>query len=131
MDTTPHPLAVVTGGSSGIGLELARQCAEHGFDLVIAADERRVHWAADELRRVGAGVTAVEADLATSAGGEGPHAAILRPGPAGGALLLTAGTGTGGAFVDVELADDLRVVDLNVRATVHLAKLMVPAMVQR
>jgi uncharacterized protein len=131
MDTTPHPLAVVTGGSSGIGLELARQCAEHGFDLVIAADERRVHWAADELRRVGAGVTAVEADLATSAGVEALHAAILGVGRAVDALLLNAGTGTGGAFVDVELADDLRVVDLNVRANVHLAKLMVPAMVQR
>jgi short-subunit dehydrogenase len=131
MDTRPHPLAVVTGASSGIGLELARRCAEHGFDLVIAADERRVHRAADELRRAGADVTAVEADLATSAGVEALHAAITAAGRPVDALLLNAGTGTGGAFVDVDLEDDLRVVDLNVRANVHLAKLVVPAMVQR
>ena len=131
MDTTPHPLAVVTGGSSGIGLELARQCADHGFDLVIAADERRVQWAADELRRGGAGVIAVAVDLAAPEGVEALHAAIRGAGRPVDALLLNAGTGTGGAFVDVDLADDLRVVDLNVRANVHLAKLVVPAMVER
>ena len=32
-------LAVVTGASTGIGLELARECAKNGFDLLIAADE--------------------------------------------------------------------------------------------
>ncbi len=31
--------AVVTGASTGIGLELARECAKHDFDLLIAADE--------------------------------------------------------------------------------------------
>jgi uncharacterized protein len=126
-----HPLAVVTGASSGIGLELARQCAEHGFDLVIAADERRVERAARELRSIGAGVTPVVADLSTAAGVEELHAQIQATGRPVDALLLNAGTGTGGAFVDVDLADDLRVVDLNVRANVHLAGLVVPAMVQR
>jgi short-subunit dehydrogenase len=119
-------LAVVTGASSGIGLELARQCAQHGFDLVVAADEARISEVADEL-----GAVAVRADLATAAGVEELAAAVRATGRPVDALLLNAGAGTGGAFADVPLADDLRVVDLNCRANVHLAKLLVPAMVER
>ena len=37
-DTSGRPLAVVTGASSGIGRELALECARHGYDLLIAAD---------------------------------------------------------------------------------------------
>ncbi|HEY1229568.1 MAG TPA: SDR family NAD(P)-dependent oxidoreductase, partial [Ramlibacter sp.] len=33
-----RPLAVVTGASSGIGYHLARMAAQHGYDLVVAAD---------------------------------------------------------------------------------------------
>jgi short-subunit dehydrogenase len=131
MTASAAPLAVVTGASSGIGLELAHQCAEHGFDLVIAADERRIARAAADLRRGGVAVTAVQTDLATPAGVEALHAAIVAEGRPVDALLLNAGTGTGGAFVDIDLGDDLRVVDLNVRSAVHLAKLVVPSMVRR
>ena len=47
MGSTIRPLAVVTGGSSGIGLELARQCLEHGFDVIIAADRSMQESVAD------------------------------------------------------------------------------------
>jgi len=63
-----RPLACVTGASTGIGLELARICGAHGFDLVIAADEPAIEQAADQLRLLGVSVTAIEADLATSEG---------------------------------------------------------------
>jgi short-subunit dehydrogenase len=130
--SAPRPLAVVTGASSGIGLALARQCAEHGFDLVIAADERRVRSAERELRAAGAqAVVAVEVDLATAEGVEALDRVVRDTGRPVDALLLNAGVGTGGAFVDVPLADDLRVVALNVRSVVHLAKLVVPRMVER
>jgi short-subunit dehydrogenase len=121
----------VTGASSGIGLELARRCARHGFDLVIAADEPRIEDAAAELRRDHVEVMAVQADLSTAAGVEELHTAIAERHRPVDALVLNAGTGTGGAFVDVALEDDLRVVDLDVRSTVHLAKLVVPGMVKR
>ena len=39
MDSTSRPLAIVTGASSGIGYNLAKCCAENGFDLVVAADQ--------------------------------------------------------------------------------------------
>jgi short-subunit dehydrogenase len=126
------PLAVVTGGSSGIGRALARQCAEHGFDLVIAADERQARGAARELRAAGADqVIAVEVDLATPQGVQQLDQAVRDIGRPVDALLLNAGVGTGGAFTDVGLEDDLRVIDLNVRSVVHLAKLIVPRMVER
>jgi NAD(P)-dependent dehydrogenase (short-subunit alcohol dehydrogenase family) len=38
-DRSARPFAVVTGASTGIGLELAKQCAAHGFDLLVVADE--------------------------------------------------------------------------------------------
>jgi short-subunit dehydrogenase len=63
-----HPLAVVTGASTGIGFELAKQCAHNGFDLLIAADEPPVHEAAEILKRHDIVVEAVEADLATTQG---------------------------------------------------------------
>lgn len=69
MGTTARPLAVITGASTGIGLELARICAERGYNLVVAADEASIDSAAAELRQVGAMVDAVQVDLArTSAG---------------------------------------------------------------
>ncbi len=125
------PLAVVTGATSGIGRALARECAEHGFDLVIAAD-RDLPGAARELEAAGAAeVVAVETDLATPEGVRRLAAAVRATGRPVDALLLNAGIGTGGAFTDVPLADDLRVIDLNVRSTVHLAKLVVPRMAER
>lgn len=62
-----RPLAVVTGGSSGIGLELARQFISNGFDVAIAGT-RRAHDAQRELQRDGASVYAVAVDLATREG---------------------------------------------------------------
>lgn len=45
-----RPLAIVTGASTGIGLELAKRCAEEGYDLLIAADEPAIEQAATSLR---------------------------------------------------------------------------------
>jgi NAD(P)-dependent dehydrogenase (short-subunit alcohol dehydrogenase family) len=50
-----RPLAIVTGASSGIGFHLAKQCAENGFDLLIAADDPAIHKAAQDLRDIDVG----------------------------------------------------------------------------
>src|SRR5205085_10694882 len=63
-----RPLALVTGASTGIGCELAKCCAQNGFDLVVAADEPKIVQAASDFRALGATVEAVEADLATVEG---------------------------------------------------------------
>ena len=58
--------AIVTGASTGIGLELAKCCAREGFDVLIAADEPQIESAATEIRTLGAIVETVQADLSTT-----------------------------------------------------------------
>ena len=125
------PLAVVTGASRGIGLELAKQFAEHGFDLLINAEDDAVHDAAAQLRGNGAQVQSCQADLTLYEGVERLYGDILATGRPVAAAALNAGIGRGGAFVDTELADELRLIALNVTSTVHLAKRLLRDMVQR
>ena len=126
-----RPLALVTGASSGIGFELARQFAVNGFDLVInAEDDQRLVAAAELLRAEGAQVRAVQADLRAEDSVRGLYAQACTERPVD-AAALNAGVGQGGRFVHIDLADDLEIVDLNVRSTVHLAKLLLRDMVAR
>jgi short-subunit dehydrogenase len=127
-----RPLALVTGASSGIGRELAKQFVDNGFDLVIAAEDAEIEQAAAELRAGGADVQAVQVDLSQAAGVQRLYGRVSESGRPLQAVALNAGVGAGGAFVgETKLEDELRIVDLNVRSTVHLAKLVLPAMVER
>jgi hypothetical protein len=84
-------------GSSGIGLELARQFAAHGFDLVITGSGNRVDDAAASLRQAGATVVPVRSDLATYDGVEAVWEAVQDTGRPLAAAALNAGIGIGGA----------------------------------
>jgi len=120
MNTTAsnRPFAIVTGASSGIGLELARCCATEGFDLLIAADEPEIEGAAVQLRALGAEVLPVQADLSTTEGVDRLLAAAgQRPVYA---LLANAGRGLGHAFLDQNFADARHVIDTNITGTVYL-----------
>ncbi|MEU3401824.1 SDR family NAD(P)-dependent oxidoreductase [Streptomyces filamentosus] len=123
-------LAIVTGASSGIGFELARQLADRGYDLIMnSADETRLQPAADEIAaRTGAGVQAVAADLRRYEDAERFIAAVTATGRPVAVATLNAGVGEGGAFLDTDLEDELEIVDLNVRSTVHLAKRLLRSM---
>jgi short-subunit dehydrogenase len=132
MGTAPNrQFAVVTGASSGIGFELAKQCVANNFDVLICAEDAGIHEAARHLGEVGVAVEAVRADLATFEGCEKLVEAINAHGRPLDALLLNAGIGVGGAFIQNELEDELRMIGLNVNAVVHLAKRLVPRMVNR
>ena len=120
MNTTSRPLAVVTGASSGIGLELARLCADHDFDLIIAADEPAIEDAATELRRHGAECTAVECDLATPDGVDRLLETIDASGRDVEALVANAGRGLGRAFLEQDLDEALGVVHTNIDGTIRL-----------
>jgi len=125
------PLALVTGASSGIGLALARQFVSHGYDVVVAAEDAELDKAAAELRGSGQQVLPVRVDLSTPDGVTELYGAATQGGRPVEVVALNAGIGVGGAFHETDLEDDLRLVDLNVRSTVHLAKLVVRDMVAR
>jgi short-subunit dehydrogenase len=110
--------AVVTGASTGIGLELARECAKNKFDLLIAANEPEINSAADELRREGGTVETVQVDLATLEGVDQLYAKIN--GRQVDALLANAGRGLGKAFLDQDFDDACYVLDTNVTGTIYL-----------
>lgn len=126
-----NPLALVTGASSGIGFELAREFAEHDYDLLICAEDAGLEIAAEQLREAGASVLTVTADLSTYDGVESLYAAITGSGRPVAAAALNAGVGQGGAFLDTDLADEIRIIELNVTSTVHLAKRLLPDMISR
>ena len=132
MRTSDRPLAVVTGASSGIGLELAKLFAADGHDLIVAAEDSAIHAAAQGLASSGVGAEAVQVDLARDEGVEELYRRIEEAGRPVDAVALNAGVGAGGAFAtDTRLEDELRLIDLNVRSTVHLAKYVLRDMVNR
>lgn len=118
MTTIPRPLAMVTGASSGIGYELARCCAEQGFDLLIAADEPAVEEAAQALRKFGGTVDAVNADLATVEGVDRLYTAAK--GRPIDDLLANAGHGLGKGFLDRNFDEVRHVVNTNITGTIYL-----------
>ncbi len=115
-----RPLAVVTGASSGIGLELAKQFAGHGFDVLLAAD-RDLGLAGEAVHSEGGSVVkSIEADLSTEDGVNQLYQAIQAEGRPVAALAANAGIGLGHGFLDQELKDALKVVDTNIVGTLAL-----------
>ena len=120
MNAVTNQLAVVTGASTGIGLELARLCAQQRWDLIIAADEPLIEHAARELTQSGIRCTAVQCDLATAEGVAKLTAAIKATGRPVDSLLANAGRGLGKAFLDQDLDEALKVIHTNIDGTVRL-----------
>ncbi len=118
MSANTRQLAVVTGASAGIGYELAKICAENGYDLVVAADQPEINKAAEDFRALGATVDSVEADLATLEGVDKLYAATN--GRQVDALLANAGHGLGHAFLDQNFDEVRHVIDTNITGTLYL-----------
>jgi uncharacterized protein len=128
---TNRKFAVITGASTGIGYELAKQCIENGFDILVCAEDAGITTAAARLGAAGGVSHPVQADLSTPEGVLELHAAIQSMQRPLDALILNAGVGVGGEFVTTDLEREFKMIALNCNHTVHLAKLLVPELVKR
>jgi uncharacterized protein len=129
--STNKQFAVVTGASSGIGYELAKQFAQNGFDLLIVSAGDGIHNAARDIEGLGAKVQAIQADLAEHEGIHQLQSAIQSSGRPVDAAAINAGVGVSGRFVETDLAAEMNMVRLNVLSTLHLAKYFVKEMAGR
>lgn len=125
--------AVVTGASSGIGFELAKLFLESNYDILICSGSERIEEAKRELAKVSDNLIAtVQADLSTREGVEDLCSAIRAANKPLNAIALNAGVGVVGDFArETDLEKELSLIDLNVRSTVHLAKLASRMMVEQ
>ena len=132
MTSPPRPLALVTGASSGIGADLARELARDGHDLALAARTvAPMESLAAELRAHGAGTIVISADLSQPGGAAALASAIEARGIAVDVLVNNAGLGAVGRF---DQADPLRIgemLQVNVVALTELTRLLLPGMVAR
>ena len=121
--------AIITGGSTGIGFELATLAAQNGYDILVVADEPLIDAAAADFKQFGTEVRSVQADLATISGVD----QLLDA--AGGRridlLCANAGHGLGGAFLDQDPTRWRHVIDTNVTGTVYLIQRVLRDMVAR
>lgn len=121
-------LAIVTGASSGIGLEIAKLAAQDGYDLIVAADTPFVE-AGPALKDLGANVEQIEADLATQ---QGVDQLLQKIGDRRvDVLVANAGHGLGHAFLDQSPDEWQHVINTNITGTLVLIQPIVKRMVQR
>ncbi|MDQ2818270.1 MAG: SDR family oxidoreductase [Candidatus Eremiobacteraeota bacterium] len=125
--------ALITGGSSGIGKELASLFAADGYGLVLTArGGDALEAAADRIRRrFGVAVLTIAADLANQATPQAIYERICVERIEVGALVNDAGFATYGAFSQTDLKTELEMIEVNVSAVVHLTKLFLPGMRRR
>ncbi|GLW90738.1 SDR family NAD(P)-dependent oxidoreductase [Actinokineospora globicatena] len=124
MKSVSPPLALVTGATSSIGRDLAGEFAAHDFHVVLVANDPTVHDVAADLPEA----TAIQLDLAVPANVDSLAARVGVP----TAMAINADTTTGGSFSQgAALEDHLATTDLNVRATIHLTKRLLPGMIAR
>ncbi|MCP1661046.1 SDR family NAD(P)-dependent oxidoreductase [Neisseria perflava] len=122
--------ALVTGGSAGIGLEIAKLLAQDGYDLLITGASERVFSAASALANPAIEVTPLQADLSTAAGNDAVLAAAEKYGAPPEIAVINAGICVGGAFIDHTLAEHLQVMDLNMGSPVRLTYGLLPDMIR-
>ncbi|HEX9128242.1 MAG TPA: SDR family oxidoreductase, partial [Gemmatimonadaceae bacterium] len=130
---TQHQTALVTGGSGGIGLEIAKVLARGGFDLVLVARKRdTLEAAAGQIEgKFDVRVQVFAADLRRTDAPQSIFDFLHNENIPIEVLVNNAGFGLGGEFADTKIQRELEMIQVNIAALTHLTKLFLPPMIKR
>jgi short-subunit dehydrogenase len=124
--------ALVTGASSGIGAELARQLAARGHDVILVARRReRLEELAGELRSRGRRAEVIVADVSSASARAALADEVAALGLQLDVLVLCAGFGLGGAFLEEDPERIVTMARTNLESTMALSRALIPAMQAR
>lgn len=131
--STQKQTALVTGATSGIGLELAKLFAQDQYNLVIVArNEENLAYTAQQLsQQFGVEVTTIAKDLVNREAPREVYEAVRAKGIQVDVLVNDAGQGQYGLFVETDLDRELDIIQLNTSALVALTKFYLREMVER
>jgi short-subunit dehydrogenase len=132
MENINNNYALITGGTSGIGFELAKLFARDKYDLIIVArNQDELDEAATILREEGIKVITISKDFFVSGAAFDLYDEIKNMGITIKVLVNDAGQGVYGKFIETDLQRELNIIQLNIGATVVLTKLFLKDMVKR
>src|SRR5215813_588393 len=122
---------LITGGNSGIGLELARQAAADGRNLILVAHNAATLEAAEAELKRNVKVHTISQDLSLPGAAETVHDRVRTLGVEVDCLINNAGFGDHGPFATSDLARQRNMIAVNVTALTELTRLFLPAMLER
>lgn len=120
--------AVITGASSGIGLDLAKQFGQEGHELLICGINDEIFDAQRELEELGYTVEAMKVNLAGYAGVESLYHRIQKNGKILDVMVINASAGQFGDFTKTDLKEEINLINQNIVSAVHLTKRILPEM---
>jgi short-subunit dehydrogenase len=128
-----NPIALITGASSGIGLELAKLFARESHDLALVARSHDTlkHIAEDLQQTYGVQVKCYSKDLSVSSAPEEIFEVLQCEGGNIDVLVNNAGFGWRGEFAKMNTADALEMIQVNITSLTHLTRLFLPGMIER
>ena len=130
--STNQKYALITGGSSGIGLELAKLFAKDQYNLILVARKSdELEKAASELKQFGVEVLTISKDLFKREAPGELYDEVKAKGIQIDALVNDAGQGQYGLFTDTDINRELDIIQLNIGATISLIKCFLPEMLAR
>jgi short-subunit dehydrogenase len=129
---SPTTTCLVTGASSGIGADIARELAKRGLGVtLVARREDRLRELAGELEATGVRVEVIAADVADPDARAKMVDTINRAGLDVEVLINNAGYGSGGSFVELSAESEVAMVRVNCEAVVALTREYLPKMIER
>jgi len=128
-----NPIALITGASSGIGLELAKIFARESHDLaLVARSHDKLKSIAEDIQQTySVQVKYYTKDLSISSAPEEIFEALQSEGGNIDVLVNNAGFGWRGEFAKMELTDALGMIQVNITTLTHLTRLFLPGMIER